>query len=542
MKLPRFLANIVRQGADPSLVTRRNFDELAAVLEKAFALIEEHYETLKERVLSKAFVLGLIRNNTGELRPEWFGANRDGVTDDYQALQATLNYARDNYDLGGGEGLDIRLTGPYFCGQGLDIPDRVNLVGNRAHSAGNLNRNTARLIFTGLGVNTKALTIGEDVTLQGLVISGPGEGVSGTFGVYGGVDESEELGVNTQIINCTIEDFETPIALSRWINLIEDSVIDDCITGIRLYDRANHTIIRNNRLNPGNASTKTAVLIGGTPEGVFVYGNNIEDIYYGVVVTGGQGVQIHHNRFEIINKAAIDIRGTNTATDEDLYADIHHNYILDYGANASTSGRYGILIQAGYTTIDDNQVKRYDAGDDVGLQYGINFGAAGVLYNCLIGKNHLEAYQAIANINDEATKQKVNSRFVRTINYTWDLGDDPGNNIEEYFQFPLPSGYSALYSFRQFRTFNLDTLDAVPDQIGIGYLGSSTDRYAYLDNFQPSAVTQYQVTYATDAEWTAAGTAFLSLVDSRMYVIRMEPGSAVSGRIILTLVIDEFQY
>lgn len=40
MKLPRFLANIVRKGAEPELVTTRNFDDLASVLTKYATEIE----------------------------------------------------------------------------------------------------------------------------------------------------------------------------------------------------------------------------------------------------------------------------------------------------------------------------------------------------------------------------------------------------------------------------------------------------------------------------------------------------------------------
>lgn len=476
----------------------------------------------------------------GRINALQWGIRGGGATDNYAAIMQTAAVVA---AAGGG---DIRFPpGVYLCNTGLVLPNRVSLISDD-FSPGNLNRSTAQLLFSGLGINTKAITLGEDVTLYGLVISGPGSATAGTYGVYGGEDDSEGFGVNTRIRYCTIEDFETNIVLSRWLNTIHGCNITDCITAIKLRDAANATAIYDNIINPGSASPKVGILIAyGSdrgPDGVHIHDNDIEAVYYGVVVTGGSGIHIYSNRFEIINKYAVNVRGNGTASDADISVNITENYIYGVAGSASSNGIGGILIEAGYTTIDNNEIRKYNSGANTGFQYGINFGGTGVIYHCLIGANKIDAYQAMANINDAPTKAKVNSRFVRTINYTWDLGDDPGNNVEEYFQFPLPSGYTALYSFRQMRTFNLDTLDAIPTEIAIGYRGAAVDLVAYLDNFVPSAVTQNLGTYATDAEWTAAGTTFLSLVDSRVYLIRMEPGPAVSGRIILTLVIDEFQH
>lgn len=485
-----------------------------------------------------------------EIFPEWWGAVGDGDvvlgigvgTDDSGNIQKALDFVRDNYDLGAGGAPDIRFTNSYLCNSGIQVPTRVNLVGAMAHVAGNLNRNTSRLIFRNLGMNTEAITIGSDVELYGLVISGPGEGIGGTFGIYGGIDSDEDLGSNTQIRFCTIEDFETGIVLSRWLNTIADCTVDDCITGIWVTDRGNHTVIRDNRINPGSESPKEGILISGIADGIFIHDNNIEAVYYGIVIVGGAGIEIHDNRFELTNKSFIDVRGTGNASDENISVQIHHNYMLDYGANASSGGRYGILVQAGRVTIDDNEIRYYDSGNNTGLQYGINFGGTGILVNVLIGRNHIDCFQAMANINDSATKERVTSRFSRTIECLWDLADDPGDNVEHYFRVPSPSGYSALYSFRQLGAFNLEALSAAIGEITIGYRGASADLDAYLDGFGPSSTAVNTVTYATDTEWTAGGTTFLALSDSRIYLIRMEPGSAVSGKILLTLTLDEFQF
>jgi hypothetical protein len=583
------------------------------------------------------------RLRVAEIPPEWFRAAGTGGADDSIFIQDTIDYVNTNYTPNDEVPRpDIRLTQQYLCESGLILPPRTNLVGSRGLVPSAFNRAAPRLIFTGLGAGTRAITVYADVLLEGLAITGPGRAVAGSVGVYGGTETIvTALGTHTKIRSCYIEKFETNVQTAGYFNTFDNCDIADSNTCIHLCDRANQTVIVDCTIAPGNAVGQTGILVSGISDGVFIHDNDIESAYDGIVCTGGSGIIVHDNRFEIVNHTFVDIRGNNTATDEDLTVSIHDNFFYDVGANASAGGRSGILVQAGKVTIDENDIGRYseyanatnifgggtfkltatalggtfntntlqitntvlagsetitwtatavviavqsgvstvaqvlaasvvgapwatlslfEAGtvttlaatamqdlprhksENTGLQYGINFGAAGILHSCLIGRNNLDCFQAIANINDEATKQKVTSRFTRTINYTWDLADDPGNNIEEYFQFPLPSGYSALYSFRQFRTFNLDALDAVPDQIGIGYLGAVNDRYAYLDNFQPSAETQNLVTYATDAEWTAAGTTFLAFLDSRMYLFRMEPGAAVSGRIVLTLVLDEFQY
>jgi hypothetical protein len=582
--------------------------------------------------------------------PEEFKAKGNGIDDDSAALQKAMDFVAAFYDLGAGGVPELLLTGVYKCNTGLIVPTRVNLVG-KSHTAGNLSRNGARLDFSGLGINTKALTINEDVTIRGIVISGPGAGVSGTYGIYGGLVMGEMLGVNSKLISCTIEDFETGVALSRWINFIAENTFDDCVTALKILDRCNYTTIRDNRFNAGDNAGRIALLISGVPEAVDVYGNNFETVYFGIVLTGGNSTTIHHNRWEIISKVGIDVRGTGTTSDAHLRANIHNNFLLDYGAGASTSTRFGMLVQAGYVTIDDNIIQRYNAigyayssatggifkltaaivfpevqadfntktlqitntvtagsetitwtanavviavqsgvstvaqvlaasvvgtpwatlssvtagtvvttpatameglpgmdGGDIGLQYGINFGSEGILYHCLIGKNHLDCFQAIANINDEATKRKVNSRFNRTIEYLWDLGDDPGNNVEHYFRFAIPNGYRSVYSFRTFCTFNFDAIKDATDtevaigEIDIGYRGPTSDMIAYMDDFELTNPSINTVTYATDLKWTADGTTFFEPSDARIYLIRMEPGAAVSGRILLTLVMDEFQY
>lgn len=488
--------------------------------------------------------LGSVAGNwkVREIYPEWWGAAGDGSTNDVAAVQAAIEFLDDNYTPNDEiPRPDICLTRRYLCNTGLTLRARTSLIGNRSLVPAAFNRAAPRLMFTNLIAASKAITVYNDVKIEGISIKGPGRGVAG-YGIYGGLATiAEALGTHTKLKNVVLEDFDTCFVTAGYFNTIDNCDISDCNVGIHFADRANQSVVVDCTIAPGNASPQTGILISGIADGIFIHDCDIESVYYGIVATGGSGINIYGNRFEITNKDFVDIRGNATATDADLTANIRNNFFYDVGANASGSSRSAIMIQAGHVTVDDNVVRKYNAGANTGLTYGVNFGGTGTIYSVLIGANKLDAYQAFANINTFATKEKVRSRFPRTINYEWNLADDPGNNIEHYFQFPLPSGYNAVHSFRQMRTFNLDTLDAVPTEIGVGYTGPATDRVAYLDNFVPSAVTQNLVTYAS-AQWTAAGLTFLSLVDSRVYLIRMEPGAAVSGRIILTLIVDEFQY
>jgi hypothetical protein len=477
-----------------------------------------------------------------EIFPEWWGAAGDGVANDAPEIQACMNFVSANYALGDGESPQIYLSRNYKCDTTLTIPDRVDLVG-KSHAAGNLSRNTARLGFTSLGANTKAIVLGRDITLRGLVISGPGEDSAGTYGLYGGLIYQENHGFNCRISGVTLEDFETGIIFSGWLNIIEQSNVDDCKTGIILQHAANHTVIRNSIIEPGPGFPKIGIHIKFNvdrgPEGVYISENDIEGNYYGIVVESGKGVLISSNRFEICNGGFIEVRGRNAASDSSLTVDIHHNWLLDYGSGASSSSRFGIKVSAGKVTVDDNEISRFDPVEDEGLRYGIAFDTSGILIHCLIGKNRIKAFQAIQDVSTTALREKINSRFQQTFSYEWDLAD---GTVEFYPQIQTPTGYSAVYSFRKLRSFVLTGLDALVGEINLGHRSASTDLVAYLDTFEPSAVTQYTVDYAGDSHWTTAGKTFATLSDTQALTLRAEAGAATSGKVLLALTVDEFQW
>ncbi len=486
------------------------------------------------------------------IRASQFGATEDGVTDDSAALQRCMNWVRDSFDLGGGEGITIQLTGGYKCNFGLIVPTRVDLFG-KTHSAGNLNRNTARLDFTSLGINTKAITIGSDSTLEGIVISGPGLGVSGTYGIYGGLVYTENYGIHNRFIDVTLEGFETDAIISGWLNIFSRCNFGSAKYGLVLQDAANGTIVNKCGIGVGNGGGQIGIYIkygtGRSPEGIYITESALESNYQHIVVEAGKGIVIAHDRFELTNLGFVEVRGRNAASDADLSVDIHHNYMLDYGANASGSSRFGVMYSAGKCTIDNNVIDRYDAGTNVGLTYGITFGGTGVMYGCLIGKNRINAYSPFPNSTlTYATRKYITSRFSRVINYTWDTADNPNDNVETYFRFNAPDGYSAVYSLRSFSAFNIDDiLDASAattaiGEIDIGYRSGTPNLTAYMDNFALTNSNANTVTYATDTEWTTTGKTLFGASDARAYLIRMEPGNARSGRIVLTLIIDEFQY
>jgi hypothetical protein len=477
-----------------------------------------------------------------EFPPEWLGANGTDTLNDFRAFKRTLAFVSTNYALGDGGSPQVILTGSYRLDSGLVIPNRVDLVG-KSHAAGGLNRNTARLAFTALRGGQKAIVLGEGITLQGLVISGPSEDTAGTYGLYGGLVYQENLGVNCRISGVTVEGFETGILLSAWLNTIEKSNVNNCKTGIALQHAANHTVIRNSIIEAGSASPKIGIHIryetDRGPEGVYITENDIESNFYGIVVEAGQGIVISNNRFEICNAGFMEVRGRNAASDSLLTVDIHHNWMRDYGASASTGGRFGIKVSAGKVTVDDNEIGRYDAIEDVGLAYGLAFGNTGILLHCLIGKNRINALQAMQNVGTTAAREKINSRFQQTFGFEWDLAD---GTVEFYPQIQTPTGYTAVYSFRKLRSFVVTALDALVGEIDLGYRSSSTDLLAYLDNFEPSAVTQYTVDYAGDSHWTTAGKTFATLSDTQALTLRAEAGAATSGKVLLALTVDEFQW
>lgn len=100
MRLPRYQANIVRPGASPELVARRNFDDLSSVLEAAFTTIESTYQNLQKSVIPTADVVGHIRRNAPAHSVKWWGGKGDGTTDDSEALSDAIAGGAD-IDLGG---------------------------------------------------------------------------------------------------------------------------------------------------------------------------------------------------------------------------------------------------------------------------------------------------------------------------------------------------------------------------------------------------------------------------------------------------------
>jgi hypothetical protein len=55
-------------------------------------------------------------------------------------------------------------------------------------------------------------------------------------------------------------------------------------------------------------------------------------------------------------------------------------------------------------------------------------------------------------------------------------------------------------------------------------------------------VTQYTVDYAGDSHWTTAGKTFATLSDTQALTLRAEAGAATSGKVLLALTVDEFQW
>ncbi len=91
MRLPRFLANIVRAGESPEIVTRRNFDDSASVLEAYARGIEGHeiqIGDLGKKISRTTILLQILSGEVFNVKR--YGAKGDGVTNDTAAIQATV--------------------------------------------------------------------------------------------------------------------------------------------------------------------------------------------------------------------------------------------------------------------------------------------------------------------------------------------------------------------------------------------------------------------------------------------------------------------
>jgi hypothetical protein len=510
---------------------------------------------LERYFIGAGTIAGKIR--VSEIYPEWWGAVGNNIADDSTPIQTCLTYVSTAWSgLGDGGSPQVVLTQRYKCNTGLVVPIRVDMVG-KSHVAGNVTHNTTLLNFRDIAAGGRAITLSQDSMLKGLDIQGDsstgGTPIVGGYGIYGGEVYQEGFGIHNTILECTIAGFETNILLSGWLNTIDKCDIGPGKYGIRLQHAANHTIIKNCIIENGSNADRIGIYCafsvdrGG--EGIYITNCDIESVWLGIVIEAGEGIVIKDNRFEICNAGFIEVRGRNAASDDEISVVIKNNWMTDYGANASGSSRFGIKVSAGKVVIDDNDISRYDSGTNVGLSVGITFGTTGVLHRCLIGRNNIQAYSAFPNYAIATSlRQKVQSRFFRQIEYLWDLADDPGNNIEHFFRFVNPIGYTSRYSIRSFCAFNIDAItdasnaEVAIGEINIGYREATPDLTAYMDNFELTNSSQNTSTYATDTELTPTGETFFGVSDARAYLIRMEPGLAVSGRTLLTLVIDEFQY
>lgn len=159
MKLPRFLANIVRAGASPEIVTTRNFDDLASTLEPYAQGIEGHDERISKlsSQLQHLKTLTVTGPGTAGKLPIWLTASTLGDSPvSYSALDTGLLTIATNVNVPGSN-----LT------VGLEIAGNTLNIASSARFAGG-----AYLIgATGnLAINVNKFTV--DATTGNTVIGG----------------------------------------------------------------------------------------------------------------------------------------------------------------------------------------------------------------------------------------------------------------------------------------------------------------------------------------------------------------------------------
>ena len=292
------------------------------------------------------------------------------------------------------------------------LPAGTAIVGP-VFNTGALNRlGAARLQFKSLSAGEKAIQVSEKNTLVNLSIEGEDSTRLG-YGVYGGLTRAEGLGQYLDLINCRVEFFDISVQLSQILNCLTGCTIQRSNTGIVLDDIPNGTLIENCLIINLTASTGKGIVIN-SGDSVRIVNNTFESIPLHIEVNGGKITNIIGNRFEVANTGFIDVAGdgVTAANNHYLHVNIKDNFFEDYGASATTSSRYAVQIQRGYTTFEGNQVRKYIAATNLGIKYGIrwNMPTDGTFKGCYIGHNSIGAHVPI----DHTTVDLVNRRLIQT--------------------------------------------------------------------------------------------------------------------------------
>lgn len=413
-------------------------------------------------------------------------------------------------------------------------------------NTGALNRlGAARLQFKSLTAGQKALQVTQKVKLINLSIEGEDSTRLG-YGVYGGLDRTEGLGQYIDLINCRIEFFDISVQLSQILNHIDGCTIQRSNTGIVLNDISNGTVITNcliiNLTAPGGKG-----IIVNNGDSIRIVNNTFESIPLHIEINGGKITNINGNRFEIANTGFIDVQGSATVADNHhLHVNISDNFFEEYAPGASSSNRYAIKVARGFCSIENNQIRKYEAGNDTGLRYGItwNMPNDGSFKGCYIGYNSIGAHTPIqSKVVNLINRRLIQTPFSQSFDATYTVSGDVLSS--DFFNIASPEGDDKRSLFiRQVKLFVIDAVDTGDVGISIGKHASTDVPGDYIVgvNLGSGNLTEGSEVLAEQADYATNGNSIGVFSDRAFQIGRFFSGSPTTGRVGVTIELGLIRY
>lgn len=310
-----------------------------------------------------------IRQYNGYINVLWFGAKRDGVTDDAAAIQAAIDFA--NPDFNSGYGSTVFLpkainngTNAYLIGSTLEVPPAIILKGEGIFNATNVNgthiklshdgvgirfvrRNAGAVLFHNGGMENIAIdgTSGSSTTAQKLVELGDSSAVNTSNGAWNGFIR-HCLFINTRGYGIYSAHSQ------EW--LIDHCFFIECNRAINYSTvPASSRILNNTFVNQSATVCDYAInyeqgTLGGA-YGFLCKNNYFIGFEYGIYIAGCRAAVIADNILEGTHKYCIymsntTFTGTNLGTTEDdlPVVNMHGNGFINAGSDGS--GTYAVVF------------------------------------------------------------------------------------------------------------------------------------------------------------------------------------------------------